>query len=89
MNCHCQLEDCSGRVVSAVGTNLAWRVAKQKSIEVHEKTGFLLEAPFIGIMEKRMETTTMENQMEKKMENEMEIGKLKQWAAHSFATKSK
>ena len=28
----------------------------------------------IGIMENRMETTTMENQMEKKMENEMETG---------------
>ena len=27
---------------------------------------------YIGIMEKKMETTIMENQMEKKMENEME-----------------
>ena len=27
-----------------------------------------------GIMEKKMETTIMENQMEKKMENEMETG---------------
>ena len=30
--------------------------------------------PLKGIMEKRMETTIMENQMEKKMENEMETG---------------
>ena len=29
---------------------------------------------YIGIMEKKMETTIMENQMEKKMENEMETG---------------
>ena len=28
----------------------------------------------IGIMEKKMETTIMENQMEKKMENEMKTG---------------
>ena len=28
----------------------------------------------IGIMENQMETTIMENQMEKKMENEMETG---------------
>ena len=27
---------------------------------------------YLGIMEKKMETTIMENQMEKKMENEME-----------------
>ena len=27
---------------------------------------------YIGITEKKMETTIMENQMEKKMENEME-----------------
>ena len=27
---------------------------------------------YIGIMEKKIETTIMENQMEKKMENEME-----------------
>ena len=27
---------------------------------------------YIGIMEKKMETTIMENQMEKKMENDME-----------------
>ena len=31
-----------------------------------------LEWGNIGIMENKMETTTMENQMEKKMENEME-----------------
>ena len=29
---------------------------------------------YIGIMEKKMETTIMEKQMEKKMENEMETG---------------
>ena len=29
---------------------------------------------YIGIMEKKMETTLMENQMEKKMENEMDTG---------------
>ena len=29
---------------------------------------------YIGIMEKKMETTVMENQMEKNMENEMETG---------------
>ena len=29
---------------------------------------------YIGIMEKNMETTIMENQMEKKIENEMETG---------------
>ena len=29
---------------------------------------------YIGIMEKKMEATIMENQMEKKMENEMETG---------------
>ena len=29
---------------------------------------------YIGIMEKKMETTIMENQMEKKVENEMETG---------------
>ena len=29
---------------------------------------------YIGIMEKKMETTIMEHQMEKKMENEMETG---------------
>ena len=29
---------------------------------------------YIGIMEKKMETTILENQMEKKMENEMENG---------------
>ena len=29
---------------------------------------------YIGIMEKKMETTIMENQMEKKMDNEMETG---------------
>ena len=28
----------------------------------------------MGIMEKKMEATIMENQMEKKMENEMETG---------------
>ena len=28
----------------------------------------------MGIMEKKMETTIMENQLEKKMENEMETG---------------
>ena len=28
----------------------------------------------MGIMENRMETTRMENHIEKKMENEMEIG---------------
>ena len=31
----------------------------------------------MGIMEKKMETTIMENQMEKKMENEMEAGRLR------------
>ena len=29
---------------------------------------------YIGIVEKKMETTIMENQMEKKIENEMETG---------------
>ena len=29
---------------------------------------------YIGIMENKLETTTMENQMDKKMENEMETG---------------
>ena len=29
---------------------------------------------YIGIMEKKMETTILENQMENKMENEMETG---------------
>ena len=29
---------------------------------------------YIGILENKMETTIMENQMEKKMENEMETG---------------
>ena len=30
----------------------------------------------IGIMANKMETTTMENQMEKNMENEMEVGNI-------------
>ena len=29
---------------------------------------------YMGIMENKMETTIVENQMEKKMENEMETG---------------
>ena len=33
-----------------------------------------METTILGIMEKKMETTIMENQMEKKMENEMDIG---------------
>ena len=33
-----------------------------------------MDRGYIGIMENKMETTIMENQMEKKMENEMETG---------------
>ena len=35
-------------------------------------TSRTLLVPLIGVMENKMETTILENQMEKKMENEME-----------------
>ena len=37
---------------------------------------------YIGIMEKKMETTLMENQMEKKMQNEMETVDLPKLSWH-------
>ena len=66
----------SVRVLPAEGTwcNLESKVTRLAIVHLLASgLGFRVANP-IGIMEKKMETTIMENQMEKKMENEMETG---------------
>ena len=48
--------------------------ARSRSVSWQNSEVFCQGFAYMGIVENEMETTIMENQMEKKMENEMETG---------------